>query len=56
MSYDDWYAETQTRLAKSAIYLTLKDKCKDDAAGHHVLELVDEATVYAIQCLQLDSE
>ncbi len=49
MSHDDWRAETQTRLPKSAIYLTLQEKCKDDAAGHQVLELVDEATIYAYQ-------
>ena len=49
MSHDDWRAETQTRLPKSAIYLTLQEKCKDAAVGHQVLELVDEATIYAYQ-------
>lgn len=49
MSHDDWHAETQTRLLKSAIYLALKEKCKTDAAGHQVLELVDETTIYAYQ-------
>ena len=49
MSYDDWKAETQERLPKSAIYRTLKDKCDDDTAGSHVLSLVDEATFFAYQ-------
>ena len=49
MSYDDWRAETQVRLPKSAIYLTLQQKCKDNVAGSQVLELVDEATFYAYQ-------
>lgn len=49
MNHDDWREETQTRLAKSAIYLTLQKKCKDDAAGYQVLQLVDEATIYAYQ-------
>ena len=49
MSHDDWRAETQTRLTINIIYLTLQKKCKDDAAGYQVLELVDEATIYAYQ-------
>ncbi|MDF1818385.1 MAG: ATP-binding protein [Immundisolibacteraceae bacterium] len=49
MIHDDWHAETQTRLVKSTIYLTLQEKCKDDAAAYQVLELVDEATTYAYQ-------
>jgi hypothetical protein len=49
MTNDDWHAETQTRLAKSAIYLKLQEKCKDDPAGYQVLEIVDEATTYAYQ-------
>ncbi|MCC4787693.1 ATP-binding protein [Vibrio splendidus] len=49
MSYDDWQAETKSRLVKSAIYLELQKKCKDDDAGHQVLELVDNATFYAFQ-------
>lgn len=49
MSHDDWHAETQTRLQKSTIFLKLRDKCKDDVAGSHVLKLVDEATIYAYQ-------
>lgn len=49
MSHDDWREETQSRLAKSAIYLELQEKCKVDAAGNQVLELVDDATFYAFQ-------
>lgn len=49
MSYDDWKAETQERLPKSAIYRTLKDKCDDDPAGNQVLSLVDDATFFAYQ-------
>lgn len=49
MSHDDWREETQGRLAKSAIYVELQKKCKDDSAGNQVLELVDEATFYAYQ-------
>lgn len=33
MSYDDWREETQARLPKSQIYLELKTKCINDAAG-----------------------
>lgn len=49
MSHDDWRDETQSRLVKSAIYQTLQKKCKVDAAEHQVLQLVDEATIYAYQ-------
>ncbi|MDA3927228.1 MAG: ATP-binding protein [Kiritimatiellae bacterium] len=49
MTHDDWHAETQTRLDKSDIYIALKEKCEEDAAGKQVLELVDIATIYAYQ-------
>ncbi len=49
MSHDDWHAETQTRLVKSIIYITLKKQCEKDAAGSQVLKLVDDATTYAYQ-------
>ena len=49
MVYDDWHAETQTRLAKSSIFIELEKKCKSDSAGSQVLSLVDEATFYAFQ-------
>ncbi len=49
MSYDDWKAETQERLPKSAIYISLKAKCENDPAGNHVLSLVEEATFFAYQ-------
>lgn len=49
MSYDDWKAETQERLPKSAIYRTLRKKCDDDPAGSQVLSLVDDATFFAYQ-------
>ena len=49
MSYDDWKAETQERLPKSAIYRTLREKCDDDPAGPQVLSLVDDATFFAYQ-------
>jgi len=49
MGYDDWKAETQERLPKSAIYRSLKDKCENDLAGNHVLSLVDDATFFAYQ-------
>ncbi len=49
MSYDDWKAETQARLPKSAIYCSLKDKCDSDPAGNQVLSLVDDATFFAYQ-------
>lgn len=49
MSYDDWKAETQERLPKSAIYRSLKCKCENDPAGNHVLSLVDDATFFAYQ-------
>ncbi|MBP2640230.1 MAG: metal dependent phosphohydrolase [Firmicutes bacterium] len=44
---DDWHAETQVRLAKSKIYLKLKEKCGSDPSGSHALSLVDDATYYA---------
>ncbi|WP_232411310.1 MULTISPECIES: ATP-binding protein [unclassified Methylophilus] len=47
--YDDWHAETQSRLEKSNIFITLKNKCVDDPAGNQVLTLIDEATYYAFQ-------
>jgi len=47
--HDDWHAETQSRLEKSNIFITLKGKCKDDPAGNQVLTLIDEATYYAFQ-------
>lgn len=47
--YDDWRSETQTRLAKSNLYITLKEKCEGDPAGNQVLTLVDDATFYAFQ-------
>lgn len=49
MSHDDWREETQGRLKKSAIFLELQKKCKHEASGNQVLELVDEATFYAYQ-------
>ena len=49
MSNDDWRAETQVRLNKSVIFLTLQNKCKDDPAGNQILKLIDEATFYAYQ-------
>ena len=49
MSNDDWRAETQVRLNKSVIFLTLQKKCKDDPAGNQILKLIDEATFYAYQ-------
>ena len=49
MNDDDWRDETQTRLAKSAIYLALKSKCDGKPAGIQVLSLVDDATTYAFQ-------
>lgn len=49
MVYDDWHAETQTRLAKSLIFIELKRKCESDSTGSQVLSLVDEATIYAFQ-------
>ena len=49
MGYDDWKAETQERLLKSAIYRSLKGKCENDPAGNHVLSLVDNATFFAYQ-------
>lgn len=47
--YDDWRAETQLRLQKSAIYNALKNKCATEAAGHQCLQLIDDATHYAFQ-------
>ncbi|MEQ1776986.1 MAG: ATP-binding protein [Nitrosomonas sp.] len=49
MTYDDWHAETQDRLAKSDLFKTLQSKCADDPAGSQVLTLVDQATFYAFQ-------
>ncbi len=49
MIYDDWHAETQTRLAKSNIFATLKGKCDNDPAGSQALTLIDDATSYAFQ-------
>lgn len=49
MSHDDWREETQSRLAKSAIYLELQKKCGNAATGNQVLKLVDDATFYAYQ-------
>jgi len=49
MSHDDWKAETQTRLSKSAIYNSLEKKCKNDSSGTQVLALVNDATFYAFQ-------
>ncbi|MDA7747280.1 ATP-binding protein [Psychromonas sp.] len=49
MSHDDWREETQSRLAKSAIYNELKKKCNNDVAGIQVLQLVDYATLYAFE-------
>ena len=49
MVYDDWRAETQTRLAKNNIYVELKEKCDRDPAGSQVLTLIDDATFYAFQ-------
>ncbi|MCK4820263.1 ATP-binding protein [bacterium] len=49
MINDDWKAETQVRLTKSAIFQVLQEKCKDDPSGNQVLELIDEATYYAYQ-------
>lgn len=51
--YDDWRAETQTRLPKSALYRSLKAKCERDPAGAQVLTLVDEATFFAFQKTKL---
>jgi hypothetical protein len=47
--YDDWRAETQTRLRRSALYQALKAKCEGDPAGAQVLTLVDDATFFAFQ-------
>ena len=49
MMQDDWRVETQVRLKKSAIFLALTEKCKDDPSGSQVLKLIDEATYYAYQ-------
>src|SRR5690606_32582257 len=49
MKFDDWKAETKTRLPTSAIYRILKNKCGDDPAGNQVLEVIDNATFYAFQ-------
>ena len=49
MNNDDWKAETQDRLAKSAIYLALTEKCGHDSAGNQVLSLVNDATYFAYQ-------
>lgn len=44
---DDWRAETQTRLFRSALYRALKEQCQASPAGNQVLQLVDDATSYA---------
>jgi len=49
MKFDDWKVETKARLPTSAVYSVLKEKCNNDATGHQVLELVDNATYYAYQ-------
>lgn len=49
MNSDDWHIDTQSRLEKSSVYITLKEKCADDSAGPQVLSLIDEATTYAYQ-------
>lgn len=49
MVYDDWRAETQSRLEQSKFFITLKDKCSKDSCGNQVLTLVDDATFYAFQ-------
>lgn len=49
MVYDDWHAETQTRLEKSNIFISLKGKCDSDPAGSQALTLIDYATFYAFQ-------
>lgn len=49
MADDDWRAETQTRLAKSNIFLTFKNKCESNPAGSQALTLIDDATFYAFQ-------
>nr|WP_092074438.1 ATP-binding protein [Dendrosporobacter quercicolus]NSL49690.1 ATP-binding protein [Dendrosporobacter quercicolus DSM 1736]SDM94999.1 Histidine kinase-, DNA gyrase B-, and HSP90-like ATPase [Dendrosporobacter quercicolus] len=46
---DDWREETQLRIQNSKIYQSLKLKCKSEAAGDHVLSLVDDAINYAYQ-------
>ncbi len=47
--YDDWRAETQSRLPKSALFRALKQRCQSDSAGPQVLALIDDATFYAFQ-------
>lgn len=47
--YDDWRAETQLRLQKSALYEALKKRSAGEAAGNQVLQLIDDATHYAFQ-------
>lgn len=49
MTFDDWKAETKSRLPTCSVYRVLKDKCADDPAGTQVLEIVDNATYYAFQ-------
>ncbi len=49
MSCDDWKAETQERLPKSAIYCALREKCEGNSPGSQVLSLVDKATFFAYQ-------
>ncbi|MFD2671866.1 HD domain-containing protein [Marinicrinis sediminis] len=46
---DDWREETQLRLQKSNIYLTLKQKAENDPSGQQVLALIDDASDYAYQ-------
>lgn len=47
--YDDWHAETKSRLKTSRLFLSLQAKCAKDPSGNQVLTLVDEATYYAFQ-------
>ena len=49
MTFDDWKAETKSRLPASAIFRLLKERCNEDPAGTQVLEIVDNATYYAFQ-------
>lgn len=50
---DDWREETQTRLLKNNIYMTLKTKADSEPSGQQVLALIDEATYYAYQRTKL---
>ncbi|MEQ3637667.1 MAG: ATP-binding protein [Thalassolituus sp.] len=49
MGFDDWKAETKSRLPACAVYRILKEKCDNDPAGNQVLDIVDNATYYAFQ-------